>query len=148
MFIIARMKNSNEIQDELNKQIEQTASKIEKQRKLLKSSQTKIKSNLSGFQEVKSKVIVAEGEEETLTGSVIAMRQKLESYDGSAKEQAQELHSSLRAYFKNLGLNVSTGTSTDFQERIEMKITFTENSEYHATFDYIPHTEEYDCEFV
>lgn len=139
--------NSIKILDELNKQIEEAARKIGEHRRNLQLKQINIESSLGEFQEAKNEIIIAESDEETLTASSNAMRQKLNSFDGSAKDQAQELNTDMKTFFKNLGIKVSTEISADLQERIEMTLTFTENTEYYATFYYKPEVEEYECKF-
>lgn len=139
---------SIKILDELKKQIEETTSKIEKRRRVLQLNQIKIESNLKDLQEAKNEVFIAEGVEETLMANSNAVRQKINSFDGSAKDQSKELNADMKAYFKKLGIKVSTELSAVVQDGIEMTLSFSDNPEYHATFDFIPQTEQYDCEFV
>jgi predicted transcriptional regulator len=96
------------------------------------------------LQGLKANLVETEENQDGLTNRNTALREKFNQIDAHVKEEAERISEDLRNFCKRLGLKVSLDQAPD--DLVELKIQFSENGNYHATFVYDSVTEDYDRE--
>jgi predicted nucleic acid-binding Zn-ribbon protein len=103
-----------------------------------------VNSKTEELQELKTNLSETEENQDGLTNRNAALREKFNQLDANVRVEGDRISEELRSYLKKLGLKVSM--SPALGGLVELKIQFSENSDYCATFVYDSETEDYDRE--
>lgn len=114
---------------------------IEEQQNLNMEKNTK----LEELNEINNKLSLIDENQAILSSRNAVMREMFNQIDEKVKTEAEEVATRMKSFFRKLGLKVSlSARPLDSDNLIELKISFAENRDYNATFDYDTLTEDYD----
>lgn len=99
---------------------------------------------IAELQQLKKYLSKIEENQDGLSNRNTALREKFNQLDANVKVEGDKISEEMRSFFKKLGLKVAQETAPD--NLVELKIQFSENHDYHATFIYDSVTEDYDRE--
>lgn len=98
---------------------------------------------LDQLNQLKKDLSRTEENQEGLSNRNTALRNKFNQLDDGVKEEGYKISEEMKNFFKRLGLKVTVESAPD--NLVELKIQFSENYDFHATFIYDSVTEDYDC---
>lgn len=105
---------------------------------------------LAKLSTLKKELLFSKQNQDALSDRNLVLRKKFNIIDENSREEAAQISTETKAFFKKIGLKarIETITPQDYQgSLIQLKLQFVGNSDYHATFYYDPITEHYDCKF-
>jgi uncharacterized protein YydD (DUF2326 family) len=133
-----------ELNRELKHKVTTTRKEIHEKQNLEMENARKLK-ELHSLQMESS---LTEENQDALSSRNTVMREKFNLIDENVKIEGEEVAMTMKSFFKKLGLKVSLATHPDGIEQLfELKMEFTENREYNATFYYDTITEDYDSKY-
>jgi predicted nuclease with TOPRIM domain len=100
---------------------------------------------ISELQRLKKDLSRIEENQDGLSNRNTALREKFNQLDSNVRIEGDKISEEMRNFFKKLGLKVVQETAPD--NLVELKIQFSENHDYNATFIYDSVTEDYDRKF-
>ena len=115
---------------------------LKEKRQSLENATEKMLNELKKLRENRSAV---EENYEGLESRSEVVRDKINVIDENLKKGADKIKDEVKTFLKNFGLKVKINSFPHSENLVELKIQFTEQHDYRATFVYDPVTEDYDC---
>lgn len=136
------MHRTIEENDRLNEKIYKKAFDIEQLQAQKEDLENANNSKTAELQQLKKDLLKAGDNQDGLTNRNTALREKFNQLDANVKVEGDRISEEMRNFFKKLGIKVAQETAPD--NLVELRIQFSENNDYNATFIYDSVTEDYD----
>lgn len=137
------MQNTLEETQQLHEEILKKALLIEKLQVRKEELEVVNQQKLASLKQLKKELSRTEESQEGLSNRNTALREKFYQLDAGVKAEGDKISEEMKNFFKRLGLKVVLEPATE--NLVELKIQFSENHDFYATFIYDSVTEDYDC---